>query len=462
MTIARTILWKPLLPGGGEPLYRRLVAALRHDVAEGRLHVGDRLPTQRDLARALGIGLGTVTRAYVEAQRLGLLSSRVGQGTFVAGPDGNDRLGLPDANLIEMSVDLPVHAEDPDLASALARIARDGRAQRLLRYHDHAGTARHRQAGAAWAERFDVAASPDDVVVCAGTQHALCVSLMATTEPGDVVLCDALTYPGIKAIAKRLHLRLEGVAMDGGGMLPGALEAACRARRPRALYCVPSFHNPTTCQLDEDRRRAIAELAARFDLVVLEDDVHRLTSTSPPAPIATLAPERTYYVASFSKAVTGGLRVAFLIPPRDMVRRAAEAVWATVWMVPTLAVEVAATWIEDGTADATVARKRAEAARRQELCATILSGAPYDAQAQGYYAWLHLPGPWTSADFAAEARRRGVAVTPSTPFAVGPAAPPAAARVCLAAPEGRDEVARGLEVLRELLDQGPARETPLM
>ncbi|MEQ8767845.1 MAG: PLP-dependent aminotransferase family protein [Planctomycetota bacterium] len=455
---SRTLLWKPTLGNHAGPLYRTIAAALKSDIAEGRLHAGDRLPTQRELADALGVSLGTVTRAYQEAERQGLISSRVGRGTFVSTPSTSDVLGLPDSRLIEMSVDLPVHQEDPDLALALQKIARGRGVPRLLRYHDHAGTARHRRAGAAWAERFGVEASPDDVIVCAGTQHALCVSLMAIAEPGDIILCDSLTYPGMRAICHQLRLRLEGLPMKQGALDPSAVEAACKKRRVRALYCIPSLHNPTTGRLGDRKRRALARIAEKHDFWILEDDVHRLMSHEPAPPIATRAPDRTFFIASFSKAVTGGLRVAFLVPPASHLPAVTDAVWATIWMVPTLAVEVAATWIEDGTADEVVARKRAEASRRQERCASILTSARYDSQPSGYYTWLHLPAPWTSAGFARAARKMGVAVSPSGAFLVGSSPPPPAVRVCLGAAESGDEMARGLEILAELLRTGPIPE----
>jgi DNA-binding transcriptional MocR family regulator len=457
MTKPRTILWQPDLGGSQGPAYQAIVRVLTTDIAAGRLHPGDRLPTHRQLAKALDLGLGTVTRAYKEAVQSGILASRVGSGTFVAEAAAGNPLGLPSSRLIEMSVDLPIHAEDPDLAAALQKIARRGGAQQLLRYQSQAGTARHRRAGAAWVERFDLSAGPDDIVVCAGTHHALTVALMSITKPGDIVLCDELSYPGIRAIARGLRVRLLGIAGDGSGISPAAVAAACKRHRVRALYTVPSFHNPTTAQLDLDRRRELAQLAAKHDFHVLEDDVHRLLSAAPPPPIATLARDRTFYVASFSKAVVAGLRVAFLVPPPALVQRAAEAVWSTVWTVPGLPVEVAATWIEDGTADEVVRRKRREAGERQRLCARLLVGARYEAQPNGYYACLHLPAPWTSVEFALEARERGVAVTPSTAFVVGQAPAPAAVRVCAGAPETRADVERGLGIVRELLASGPER-----
>jgi len=447
------------LPDGGGPQYLAIVRALAADVAEGRLHAGDRLPTHRQLARALGLGLGTVTRAYKEALQGGLIASRVGRGTFVASASAANPLGLPSSRAIEMSVDLPLHAEDPDLAAALKKIARRGETQALLRYGDHAGSARHRRAGAAWLERCELPVGADEVVVCAGTHHALCVALATIAKAGEVVLCDALCYPGLRALANRLQLKLSAIPSPGGDLDArlAAIEAACRKQRVRAIYCTPSVHNPTTARMEVDERRALAHLADEHGFHVLEDDVHRLLGDGPPPPVATLARERSFYVASFSKAVVPGLRVAFLVPPPGLLRRTAESVWATTWTVPPLPVEVAATWIEDGTADRVVARKRREAGERQGLCASLLAGARIDAQSCSYFAWLHLPEPWTSVEFALEARARGVAVTPSTAFAMTDAPAPPAVRVCVAAPATREEAERGLGILRALLDDGPSR-----
>ena len=455
--------WRPRLRDDA-PAYLAIVQALKRDVAAGRLSAGERLPTHRQLARDLDVGLGTVTHAYREAERRGLVQARVGRGTFVASAvAAGDSLGLPESGggVVEMSVDLPVHAEDPDLAPVLRDLARRGDLDEMLRYHAHAGTPRHRRAGVEWLRRFDLDVGERNVAVCAGTQHALTVSLMTIVEPDAVVLSDRLTYPGIKAAARHLRMRLLGVASDEHGIMPDAVEAVCRQRRVGALYVTPSLHNPTTTQLPIERREAIAALAERHDFIILEDDVHRLFSDAPPPPIARLAPTRTHYIASISKAVTGGLRVAFASVPDDRVESVSQAIWATMWMAPTLAVEIVARWIDDGTADAVVARKRVEAGARQALCRERLAGARYDAQSHGYFLWLHLPAPWTSAEFALEARQLGVAVTPSTAFLAGGGSPPPAVRVCVAAPETRDAMLSGIQTLRRLLDTGPGEASPI-
>ena len=465
MTKKTAKTWEPNLEASDAPRYQAIVTAMKEDISSGELEPGDRIPTQRALAKSLGVAIGTVTRAYAEAERHGLIQSRGARGTFIAGADGRRdeaALAIPDptSSIIEMSVDLPLHGEDPDLAPVLRDIAKRNNSGDLLRYHAVAGTSRHRDAGVAWASRFGVEISSGHIVVCAGTQHALTVSLMAVAEPGDTVLCNALTYPGMKSVASHLHLELRGVESDEKGILPRAVENACQSSSVRALYCNPSFHNPTTAQLDLKRRQQLAKLAKKYDFAILEDDVHRLLSDKPETPIANLAPDHTFFIASFSKAVAAGLRVAFLVPPAQLYDAVSQAVWATVWMVPSLPIEVAGTWIENGTADTVVERKRDEAGARQQLCEDVLKNASYAAQPNGYYVWLHLPEPWSSTGFTLEARQRGVAITSSEPFLVGSIDPPTAVRVCLAAPDTRKSVQVGLEVLAKLLDTNPGSRAP--
>ena len=435
------------------PRYQAIVEALKRDIGSGDLEPGTRLPTQRELAVSLSVALGTVTRAYAEAERRGLVRMRGARGTFV----GPLEIPDPESAVIEMGVDLPIHCEDPALSPTLHDLAKRADLNGLLRYHPVGGISRHREAGVEWTKRFGIETSPDRIVVCAGTQHALTVSLMSMAEPNDLILTDELTYAGMRSVANHLHLRLAGVKMDRRGMLPSEVESICRKQRVRALYCIPSFHNPTTRQLSLRRRQAIASLAMKYDFAILEDDVHRLVSDTPPPPIGVFAPDQTYYIASFSKAVTAGLRVAFLVPPGSECEAISQAVWASIWMVPPLTAEIAATWIFDGTADDVLRRKRREAQQRQTVCRRILANSEYEFQSSGYYIWLHLPAPWTSAEFALEARKRGVAVTPAQPFLVDQTPAPAAVRICLAAPESRSSMERGLTILASLLAKEPGK-----
>ena len=199
------------------------------------------------------------------------------------------------------------------------------------------------------------------MLVCTGSQHGLTIVLATLLEPGDVLLTESLTYAGLQPVAGLLRLRLRGLAIDASGLRPDALEEACREGGMKAVYLIPTLHNPTTAVMPAARRREIAAIARAHGLRIIEDDVHGLLATERPAPLATLAPERTYYLTSTSKTLAPGLRIAYVAAPPVDVPRLTASLRATTWAVAPLTAAVASQWIRDGTADAIVAARRQEA-----------------------------------------------------------------------------------------------------
>ncbi len=447
--------WRPRLVAG-RPLYLALADALARDVTEGRLTTGTRLPTQRELAEALGVTVGTVTRGYVEAARRGLVSGEVGRGSFVRGP-APEPARLP-GSVIELGVNHPP-AASPALCAALqaglADLARSPSVGRLLDYPPDGGAEAHRAAGARWVQRFGLPATPEQVLLTSGSQHALTTVFTAFLRPGELVLTEALTYPGMKALAALLGLRLAPLAMDEQGLLPEALERACRAGQARALYTVPSLHNPTAAVQPEDRRREIAELARRHGLLIVEDDVHGPLLEPPPRPLSLFAPELSIYLAGMAKILAPGLRIGFLVAPPARLPRLQASIRATTWMAAPLTAELTARWIGDGTAAAALAEQRAEAEARQALARRLLGVRGPGAHPRAHHLWLRLPAPWRSDAFCDEARRCGVALTPASAFVVGRTAPPAAVRVCLGAARDRVQLEAGLATVAGLLGSRP-------
>lgn len=452
-------IWAPELEPAAGPRYVAIADALATDIANGRIREGDRLPTHRELADALGIAIGTVTRAYAEAERRGLVRGEVGRGTFVGPPPLHaptpTRMGSASASLIDLSLNVPVEGVVPDLAAALRTLAKRPDLGDLLRYQPHAGAARHRAAGAAWSARFGLEARPEQVLVCSGAQHAMVAVFSALAKPGDRVLTEALTYPGMKALSGLLHLPLEGVAMDAEGLRIDALADALRTTGAKLLYCMPTIHNPTGGVLSAERRRAIAELARAHDVAIIEDDVHRFLVPDAPPPIAHFAPERTYHIAGTSKSIAGGLRVAFVTAPLAAVDRLAQRIWATTWMAAPLTAEIAALWIEDGTADRIAGRQRQEAAARQRLARDVLGDLAARGHPNALHVWLELPAPWRGESFAREALQRGVATSPAELFVVGRAAVPHAVRIGLGAARDRAELEKALRILADTLAGSP-------
>ena len=453
-------IWQPDLSEQTGPKYKAIAEALAGDIKNGLLPPGALLPTHRQLAETLGVTVGTVTRGYREGERRGLIRGQVGRGTYVLG--GDERPGrsaglfrYADTGAIDMGMNIPLYNEDPDLASVLGRLAKHSDLQNLLKYQPSAGDPRHRRAGVRWLEFCGLETSEDQVVITCGGQHAITALVLSLLSPGQTMLVEEYTYPGLKVVAEWMNIRLEPVSMDEDGLRPDSLEAACRRTDARALYVMPTLHNPTTATWPEERRRAVVEIARTHGLLIFEDDVHRPLHPDPPPPLAALAPERTFMVASTSKCLAGGLRVAYVAVPEGQVNRLSRAVNGTVWMAPPLMAEIATLWIEDGTAELVMARKRAEALRRQRLAAGILASFTRASHPNAYHLWLKLPEPWTAPQLAAQAEKQGVSVVPADTFAVGRLNGPPWVRVSLSAAPDHAALTQGLEILSNLMNAGP-------
>src|SRR5215210_3831417 len=270
-------MWTPDLSRYGGPRYAAIVEAIAEDVELGRLKPGDQMPTHRDLANHIGVTTGTITRAYSEAARRGLLVGETGRGTFVKGNLFDESLSAPssedDEGLVDLSLNIPpLPAGDP-LGQALARTLSDLSARRgisaLLGYQPAAGSDRHRAAGAEWVARSGLRARPQQILVCNGALHAMTVVFSTLCRPGETVFTESLTYPGMKNLANLLNLRLQGLPTDGEGIVPEAFEEACRGGAARVLYTTPTVQNPLGTLMTEGRRREVAAIAAAHEVAVV-------------------------------------------------------------------------------------------------------------------------------------------------------------------------------------------------
>jgi DNA-binding transcriptional MocR family regulator len=285
------------------------------------------------------------------------------------------------------------------------------------------------------------------------------VALTALTHPGDTIACEQLTFAGVKSVTRLLHLRVKGIAMDHEGIRPDAFEAACRETDLRALYICPTLQNPTGVTLSLERRKAIIAIATRYDVRLIEDDVYGFLTPGAPPQLVNLAPERVLYINGTSKSLAPGARIAFLAVPTDLLGRVVNGVRTTVWMANPVMAELVRRAIDDGVLMRLIEAKRRIGRERQALARRVLGGAGAmlaPTHANALHLWMTLPDPWTDEAFAAEARRRGVLVTPGTGFAIG-RPPTEAVRIALGSPRSLAEVQRGLDQLARLLG-GPAEQ----
>ena len=450
--------WLPRLDGSsGVSLHGRLMEALARDIGAGALQPGTRLPTHRDLARRLGISIGTVTKAYGEAERRGLVASRVGRGTFVAGArEGGGRGG----EAVDLALNLPPPgaATAARLAEALAALRRRRDLGELTRYPPPFGFDRHRRAGARWLEAHGFpGAAGREVAVTMGAQHAIALALAALAKRGDTILVEAASFHGIKTLAEHGGYRLQGLAMDGEGLRPEALDEA--ARPGAVLYTMPTLHNPTGRVMGGERRQAIAEIAAQRGLWIVEDDAYGalLPPGAAPPPLSALLPRRSLYLTSLSKTLMPGLRTGFLVLPLGepaIGERVARAVQATAIASSAFGPAVAAQWIENGTAEAMLAETRREAAARLRRAGEILGRpAPLREATASLHLWVDLPA-LEAERVAGRALREGVAVTPAdAPIIDGGLI--SGLRICLGAAPDRAALERGLGVVAAALRAAP-------
>ena len=461
-------IWTPNLTGRRGPKYLRIVDALAEDIASGALQPGARLPPHRLLAYALNVSPNTTSRAYAEGVARALINGEVGRGTFVRAPgasapgvrapgasllrDDTDDVRRPGEGPIDLSRNLPCRGGAATaLAETLTALGEGRRLQALTDDQSTFDVAHHTQAAVAWLARCGVTADGHEVVITNGGQHGIWCTLMAVTEPGDLLLTEALTYAPIKAMADRLALKLKPVPLDAEGLCPDALEALCRGHAAKALYLTPTLQTPTTATMGPERRARVVEIVDQHGLLLIEDDVFGVLKPDRPSPIAALAPGCTVYVTSTSKGLAPGLRVGFVRAPASIAQMIQNAVSLTCWMPAPLMVEITAQWLADGTVDRLTTWQRAQARRRQSLAQTILAGDDLRADTCGLHLWLVLPKGVCANAVTAEAATRGVKIIEGATFAIDPAARPNAVRLCLSHEPDEHRLARGLEIVRTVV-----------
>jgi len=460
-------MWVPRLSDFNQPVYLSIADALARDIASGTLKTGSRLPTLRELAQALEVTPGTISRAYSEAQRRKLVQGEVGRGTYVleqgATPVQRQQtstlLASGPTDLLDLSIIKP-HGEplEHELRDALVNMANDADFARALDYAPDGGHPAHREAGAQWLRQSVPDAQWQQVVITAGAQHGLMVAMSALSNSGDLVLCEALCYPGIISLAHGLERRLGGVEMDEEGIIPEALRERCLREKPALLICVATCQNPTTAIMSAARRAQIAAIAEEFDFIIIDDDIYGFLANDPSIkPLSSYAPERSVYLTSLSKSVMPALRIGYLYSPPKLLSRLTSMVRSSIWMPSPLTAQLASMMLSEGLDTRLVAVQRAEAAARQAIAAEVFRGLQITTQPHSYHLWLTLPEPWSGDEFTLLARANGVLVLSGTQFQAERLGHTRSVRIVLMSPTSRDELRFALTKLASLIDADPRR-----
>ncbi|AUG52688.1 PLP-dependent aminotransferase family protein [Thalassospira marina] len=518
-------MWIPDLSSGTGPVYRRIAHAIGDAVEKGQLQAGDRLPTHRDLAYHLGVTVGTVTRAYREAERLGLAIGEVGRGTYVSAPldmspplllpghpvsygkeqpraeNDDDDADLPRQNAsngfvssgvtstpvnfgtadvsftksrdsdqpypvlvedgpINFRMNCPLPPQETHINQVLIDIAQSGPIENLITYKTEYGMPHHRQALAKMAGRFGLDDNPDRVLPTAGVQHAMTVALMTFTRPGDLVLCEEMTYPNLRSLAAMMQFRLRGVAMDEEGILPDVLDNLCRTQSPRVIYLMPTLHNPLCSTMSHERRIAIAEVLRKHNLMLIEDGIYGFLDPDAPPPLSCFVPERAIYLNGISKSVGGGLRIGFIHAPIQYIAKLASGIRTTCWMTPGINLELVTRLINDGTIERYETWHREEASRRLGIILGSLKGYDVRFHPTNYHIWLALPDHIETSELVMNAANSGVMLTAAQQFAVG--IPPRGLRLSFGAERSTERIHHGVNIILRLLQTSEFSDAHVM
>ncbi|MEV4313829.1 PLP-dependent aminotransferase family protein [Actinocrispum sp. NPDC049592] len=412
------------------PRYKGVVDTLAKQIRSGRLSAGTRLPTHRQLAADEGIAVVTATRVYAELEAMGLVSSEQGRGTFVRdlatapGVGGDQHSVAVDAT--DLSFNSPAVPGQADLLrQALKDLATAGDLDALLRYQPHRGRTQDRAAIARHLRKRGLTTGRERVLIVNGAQQGLAVTAMALLKPGDIVAIDAITYPGFTVLARTLGLQLAPLPVTATGPDLSALELLCRQRPVRAIYAMPTLHNPLGWVLDEVQREHLVTIARNHDLLIIEDASYAYLAEDAPPPLAMRAPRETVYVSGLSKNVATGLRIGFVVAPGKHVEAIERAIRATTYHTPSLTAAIVTRWLEDGTVDHLETQKRADARHRQTVAREVLDGLPYVGHPSSYFLWLPLAQDARADRIAASLARKKVAVSTAEPFATTPTVPQA-------------------------------------
>jgi len=459
--------WIPDISAASGPKYLAIAGAIARDIDAGKLRAGDRLPPQRTLAEALGLDLTTITRAYGEAQRLGLVEGNGRRGSFVRSNTAA-AIGIRIDDAGETGMNAPPEGFGGSLGSSFqdctAALLAPEHGALPFQYQRSGGAPSVRKAGADMLATRGIPCSEDTVLIAAGGQNALHAIFSAELKAGEKLAVCPYVYPGLLALARRFGIELVAVEADEGGMIPAALEQICLNQEIRAIYLVPTNDNPTAVTMPSDRRAAIAEVIVQHELLLIEDDAYGFLPNEPLPPVTSFAPDNSWYIASVSKVLTPGLRVAWLRAP-DVAGawRLAADMHETAIMAPPLNAAVVAEWLRTGTFDRLVDEVRAEASHRQELACECLPNASFRAPSYGYHLWLDVPADLDARHIADALRQHGLAAISGDAFAADRTITSTGAlRVSIGGALSRKKLRRGLLLLAALISPTAPRKVSLV
>src|SRR6266481_5019421 len=486
-----------LQPESHVPLYIQLRDQIRALVYSGDLRPGERIPASRELATQLGVHRTTVANAYAELESEGFISGHVGRGTFIRGESVVRKISpLPHPTSVdgglrweslfadergeEFLSRLTQTASRDTISFVLARPAEQffpieelrkcsnavwrREASEILQMGPSDGYPPLKQALVALLRSEGYEAGDENLLITDGGQQALDLVCKAFVRPGDTVLLENPMYPGALAIFTGARARILGVPVrteSGPSATPGAdvsaIEAVLMQNRVKMIVLTPDFHNPTGTTLPVAERRRLLELAARFQVPIVEDHIYaRLRARGERVPSLKQLDRSNLVVQidSFSKIAFPGLRVCWIVAPANVIDRLRLVKQATDLHTGQLSQAILAEYMRRGLLSRHLERTRKAysarlAALEQALGRQMPHGTKWTRPEGGMCVWVELPPGFDANELLIHARERGVVFSPGRYFYLQNPMPNTL-RLGFAGLNER-EIARGIATLADVL-----------
>jgi DNA-binding transcriptional MocR family regulator len=463
--------WLPDITEGDGPIYLRLADSIEGAISDGILQAGSKLPPQRNLAYDLGVTIGTISRAYALIHERGLVSGEVGRGTYV-----NERKTPAPSLPMEPATAAfgsTRHAVDTSAEFRLNTTAAPDVGQSvLIARHIEAVTREHPQditnyarsfpdnwcmAGVRWLSQNGWSPKPENIVSTLGAHAAVMSVMSAMTAPGDRIVFEPVTYSHISRSAALAGRRVTLVEADENGIVPDDFERVCAQQHPKMIFLMSAGQNPTCATLPEERRRAIADIARRYGVWIVEDNLYGAMTRDAIPLIAEFAPDITFVVGGLSKSVAAGVRGGWVACPAQYSSRIRISHSMMTGGLPFMLAELNARLVNSG--DAHDIRKDciAELNEREAIARRVFTGLDFNSLPDIAFLWLRLPEQWLSGTFRNAAMKEGVLIDDEDEFKAGRTDKVFhRVRISFSGPSTREELTHAFGILRHLLDNGSA------
>lgn len=431
-------------------LYEQIVADIAQRIDLGSLRPGDRLPSVRSFSQKHGVSISTVMQAYRNLEDRLLIEARPQSGFYVR-PQIGERPGEPeissppkaaqDVSVTALIIEVCTTMLDPDvvplgaaipspdllptrqLNRLLATVARNG-GERTTQYLLPQGDLALRQEIARRSLDWGFNISADDIIITCGCMEALSLSLRAVASEGDAIAVESPTYFGVLQLIESLRMKAfeipthprDGISLD-------ALETAFQKQQVSACLFMPNFHNPLGCLMSDEKKQALAGLAAMYKIPIIEDDLYGDIFHEPPRPKALKAfdrDERVMYCSSFSKTLAPGFRVGWAVPGRHMRTVMQAKMASTIATAAPLQMAINE-FLKKGGYDHHVRRlRRAYAQNLARMTEAVRTHFPDGTRATrprgGFVLWIELPEGVDTLELYQLALKQKISVAPGPLF----------------------------------------------